>query len=108
MKRYNYPKTVPVGGFVYTVEMADAAYTTDSAPHMADTFADIESIRIATRTPAGGYRSIAMLEECFLHEVMHAVNETWNTALTEEQVEGMAQGMLQVMHSLGVKIITEA
>lgn len=107
VKSYTYPKSIPVGGYTFTIEFKDACHTNSSAPHMADTWVDGEAIRIATRTASGEFRTLSVLEETFLHEAFHAINETWGCGLTEEQVEGMAQGWLQVMHSLGHKIITE-
>ena len=107
LKNYNYPKSIPVGGYTFSIELIDACHTNASAPHMADTWVDNEAIRVATRTADGGHRTISVLEETFIHEIFHAISETWGCQLSEEQVEGMAQGWLQVIHALGHKIITE-
>ena len=107
-KSYKFPKQIPIGGHTYTVELMDSCHTTDVHPSVADTFSDLEEIRIATVTPGGTPRNITVLEESLLHETIHSISEVWSLELQEAQVEGLAQGMLQVLRSLGIKLIEPA
>lgn len=107
MKNYNYPPEVHLGGHVFKVELMDAYSTTMHGHLVGDTSEENSNIRVATRTQTGGHRSLNTIEQVLLHETVHQISNIWDMGLEEHVTEQLAQGLLQALRSMGVRLITE-
>ena len=107
MKNYSFPPEVHVGGHVFRVELLDAYSTTMFNHLVGDTSEEEASINVATRTQVGGHKSMNTLEQTLLHETVHQISNIWDMGLEEHAIEQLAQGLLQALHSMGVRLITE-
>lgn len=99
--------TIQIGAHVYQVEIKDCYLVCDTGAQ-ADSHHQKMNIRIPTRTVDNGARSITDMEECLLHEILHGVNIIWKCDLDEDNIERLAQGLLQVLKQYGLKLITDA
>ena len=90
------PSKLKVGGHTYEV-IKDYKFTQEpklcgQADH------DAGEIRLAPLDPSGCKRMPSRLDETFIHEVMHCVNNVYNdNALTEETISRLSQGLYQVL-----------
>ena len=90
------PKKLKVGGHVYEVkkgyEFKERSDRCGQSDHEGF------EILLAGRTQKGGKRPVQAVEETFVHEILHCIDEVYNaSALTEEQVYRLSQGLYQVL-----------
>ena len=104
---YKYPKEIQFGGHVCSIELTEGVSTRLGDPVDGDSHFHTSRIRIATGTMTGGRKSLSYLTETLYHEFVEHINTAWVIGLTEDQVEQLAQGLLQVLNQLGVKPIEE-
>jgi hypothetical protein len=100
-------KTLPIiqiGAHTYTVEIKDCYLVTD-AGGQGDSHHQKLDMRVATRTIDNGYRSVTDMEQILLHEICHGINIIWGCDMEEDNVDRLAQGLLQVLKQFGLKLI---
>lgn len=108
MKNYTYPPEVHVGGHVFLVSLVDGYSTDTRSPHLVgETSVEEGQITVALRTANGGYKHINEVDCTMCHEIMHQINNIWNIGLEENQVDSMAQGWMQALHDIGIRIVQE-
>lgn len=89
------PKKLKVGGHIYTVIEGYKFKEREDAHGQCDHTA--LEIRL-TESDIGGKFSRSKIECSFIHEVLHAVDNTYNNAnLKEEDVTRLAEGLYQVL-----------
>lgn len=96
--------SVQIGGHTYTIELRDACATSDWGAQ-GDSHHQKMDIAVATKTINGDSRAVTDIEEILLHELVHAVNTIWKCDVDEDNIERMAQGLLQVLKQFGLKLI---
>ncbi len=95
------PSTVKIAGFDFEVRMSSI---TDGELECADLYGQTHNrkqiIRMnQTETPQH-------ISECFIHEVIHAVNGIFtDSKMTENQVQSSAAGLHQVFEQLGIRFV---
>ena len=93
----NIPKTLKVGGIVYKVikkKMLDKGETKFSgvARHRQ------AEIKIALYDNEGEPYDKQKFEECFMHELLHCVDDIYNNQkLKEDTIDRLSQGLYQVL-----------
>lgn len=108
MKNYSFPPEVHVGGNIFKIALINGYATDTRSPSLVgETSIEGADINVAVRTANGGYKALNEVECTLCHEIMHQVNNVWNVGLNEEQVDSMAQGWMQALHSMGIRIIRE-
>ena len=86
------PKKILVGGKCYRI-IKNYSFKETSLWGQADH--NTLEIRLS-----GGLASI-QLEEVFLHEIIHCVDEIYlNRKLSEDEINGFSQGMFQVLNTI--------
>ena len=92
----NIPKTLKVGGIIYKVikkkilDRGERKYSGLARHRQA-------IIEITTHDNEGEPYDKQKLEECFMHEVLHCVDDIYNDQkLEEEEVNHLSQGLYQV------------
>jgi len=98
--------TVTIGGHTYTIELKDASAVSQYG-HQGDGHAQAMSIRVATGLIDGGYRNLTDIEEVLLHELVHQISIVWDVQMEEEDVERMAQGLVQVLPQFGCRLVQQ-
>lgn len=90
------PKTLKVGGFEYGLDRGYGFRERTDIRGQADH--DSLDIRIAESDAGGVTYDRAVIEELFVHEVLHCVNYVYNnSALDEETVARLSFGLHQVL-----------
>lgn len=108
MRNYICPASVQVGGHVLEIHLKDAFATNGFHPALAgDTSAEEGTINLATRTMDGGYKHLDEMDATLCHEITHQISNTWGINLDEHQVDQVAEGWMQVLHGLGIRLIKE-
>ena len=89
------PKTLKVGGFNYKV-IQGYKFKEKELAGQAD-HRSLE-IRLSSIDPGGNKYAQAKIEECFLHELLHAVDCVYNcNKLDEDTVDRLSNGLYQVL-----------
>jgi hypothetical protein len=90
------PNKIKVGGHVYRIlhkyKFTQEPKLCGQADH------DNGEIRLADLDPSGVKRGVSRIEETFIHEVLHCINNIYNdNKLVEEDISRMSQGLYQVL-----------
>ena len=107
MKNYTYPPEVHIGGHVFKVEMIDGCATNMYINSVGHTSVECADLGIAVRTNDGGYKHPDELDATFCHEITHQVSNVWGVGIDEKQTDQIAEGWMQALHSMGIRIIRE-
>ncbi len=94
------PDVVVIGAAEWDVELVDALPSKEG-PECDDfglTIFSTESIKVA-RSANGRPVSENCMADTFLHEIIHGVSNTYGLGLTENQVSGLAGGLLALFRS---------
>jgi len=90
------PSKLKVGGHTYKV-LQNYRFTQISKVYGQVDY-NLGEIRLASIDESGYNIMQSRIEETFLHEIIHCVNEVYsNNIVTEEQVIRMSQGLYQVL-----------
>lgn len=90
------PKKLKVGGHVYEIKK-DYQFK-ERRDRSGQSDHDLYLILIADRNAGGLKRPAQAIEETFIHEALHCIDEVYNSSsLTEEQVYRLSQGLYQVL-----------
>jgi hypothetical protein len=104
----NHPKSVQIGGNNISVSLIDGVSTNVETQHYADYFSQKGEIRISTLCPDGKPRCLDFLNVCLWHEYVEGIKDVFQiTNLEEEDVEKLAQGIVQILSQSGIKLIRE-
>ena len=89
------PKSIKVGGHTYKVVIDEHLWHNENLHGEAD-----YNNHIIKLDPAGHRESFA---QTFLHEVLHVIDKHFdNKALTEDEIDSMAEGLFQVLSDMGI------
>jgi len=90
------PSKLKVGGHIYKI-IKNYKFTQDpkligQADH------DLGEIRLSPYEATGNHRMPSRIEECFMHEILHCINNVYNeNKLVEEELGRLSQGLYQVL-----------
>ena len=95
------PKTIKVGGYDYTIQVTpDVDIDLESRGHFGEHSTARRCLRIRSQCLP------QEISDTFLHETIHAVDSVYSYAkLSDEQVEALSHGLLQVLEQLGIRFI---
>lgn len=95
------PRTIKVGGFTYTIEVsAEHDRDLQGRALWAEHSGALKRIRVDSQC------SSEQFAESFGHELLHALDCVYNNnKLTEEDTNGLAQGLFQVLEQLGIRFV---
>lgn len=95
------PETLKVGGFNYLVKKGyEFSERTDLK---GQTQHELLKIVIAEKTAGGKSYPKQQTEECFIHEIVHAVDYIYNNnSLKEKDVSAISLGLYQVLNDNGL------
>ena len=91
------PKSLKVGGIIYKIEKKRVL---DKGENKFSGVAKHRQaiIKIALYDNEGELYDKRKLEECFIHEILHCVDDIYNNQkLDEDMVERLSQGLYQVL-----------
>jgi hypothetical protein len=103
----NHPKSVQIGGNEISVSLIDSCHTCNDSDHIADFYRDKNEIRVAKLCPDGTPRCSEFLNLTLWHEYMEAVNEIFVCNLEHDNIDRIAQGIVQILNQSGIKLIRE-
>ena len=90
------PGRLKVGGHTYTVKMGHRFTEVGNLCGQAD-HQELE-IRVATQTQSNNPRPQSMIDETFLHEALHCVDQVYNNhSLSEEVIDRLSEGLYAVL-----------
>lgn len=104
---YEYPKIIQIGGHTYSVELKPVYGLDKMAVNCGLHCAEYSTIEVATIGEIGIPRSNSRLNQLLWHEIIHAISYVFNSNLSEEQTDQVAQGLLQVLEQLGIRLVKE-
>lgn len=91
------PKKVKIGAVNWKIKVADTVNDPASNVELFGmTRYATETIHIA-KSHSGASVTETSMADTFLHEIIHAISQTFGLGLTEKQVAGMAGGVLMVL-----------
>jgi hypothetical protein len=102
--QYNFP--LEIVGHTYTVYVEPKA-SVDKERRVGSQYTAQCNISLATITMDGEPLAHSFIEQTFWHETIHAISEHMGCDLTEENVDRLAEGLLQVFKQFGWKAIKE-
>lgn len=85
------PPTLKVGPYIYTIESVDESFEHDGQPAYAIGSHFEQTIKIRTTT------TTARVLDTFIHEVLHAVDETYDIGLSHRQVHQLGAILAQIL-----------
>ena len=89
------PKTIKVGGHTYEVVIDEHLWHNENLHGQVDY--NNQVITLDT------YGHPQQLSATFIHEVLHAIDRYFNNkALTEDEIDSMAEGLFQVLSDMGI------
>ena len=89
------PKSIKVGGHTYEVVIDKDLWHEENCHGIA-----IYASHIIRVDPYGHPEVVA---QAFLHEVLHVIDKHFdNKALTEDEIDSMAEGLFQVLSDMGI------
>lgn len=94
-----------IGGHTYEIKLKEAFSTDGSEYNLGITTYDDICITVATKASTGEYRSTSVIEECLLHELIHASNHVYNAHMDEDTVKLISQGLYQILKQFGLELI---
>lgn len=95
------PARLKVGGHVYEVATGHAFTERSDLCGQADH--TTHHIRIARLTPSGEPRPRTSVEETFFHEMLHCVDEVYNShELDEKMLTRLSEGLYAVLSDNGI------
>lgn len=96
------PKQVKVAGYTYKVKYYKILPYKDANEEMGHCDNNNLEIRIATHDPGTNQKlPRQFLEQTFLHELLHAIDNAYNAnKLEEEQVVRLSEGLYQVIKEI--------
>ena len=91
------PKKLKVGGHIYKV---DDNYTFKERTDISGQAKHEDGhIRMTRKTQSGVPVTRSKMEQCFIHELLHCVDATYNAdKLDEETIMRMSEGLYQVLN----------
>ena len=101
----NYPKEIQLGGHIIKVELINNRIVSENDNHVADFCRDNNTIRIAVMLEDGTYKSLSFINECLHHEILEAINEVFCLEFEQDEIDRIAQGYVQVLGQLGIRLI---
>lgn len=107
--KYKYPPKITIGGHNYKITLVDGAEVDgiQSDRHVGSCSQTVGQFEIATRTKIGGHKTLEFINTTLLHEIVHAISDIYVVEMKEEQVEQIAQGLLQVLEQLDIRLIKD-
>jgi hypothetical protein len=95
------PSHLKVGGHVYAVVLPHRF--TETTEYCGQANHQVLEIRLAAVTQGGEPRPQSKIEETFLHELLHCVDQTFNAGgLDEKTVDRLSEGLYTVLTDNGL------
>ena len=104
--KYKYPNPVLIVGNPYTVTFVNAS-SVDEESSTGCSRHDLLEIRISTKTVEGKERHILWIEKTLWHELIHSIAKVFSLDIGESAVEGLSQGVSQILTDAGFHLVTE-
>ncbi len=90
-----YPQFLQIGSHLVAIEQGESPITTDEGEELYGYWQPLHTGgKIVVDDSLEGGRKLAV----FLHEVLHAVSDTYGLELKHRQVYGAAEGLAQALH----------
>ena len=103
----NHPKNVQIGGNNFSVQLIGGISTNCECEHFADFFVQKGEIRIAALCPDGTTRCLDFLNQSLWHEYLEAIKEVYKINIEQDDMDRIAQGIVQILSQSGIKLIRE-
>jgi hypothetical protein len=104
---YKHPKTFQIGSHTLNIKFMEASATDNTNDHVATCNTQRCVVTIATKTSNGEDRALSYIEQSLMHEIVHSINTIFESGLDEANVERIAQGLTQVLSSVGIHLVEE-
>ena len=90
------PKTIQVGGHVYTLSFSEAPRDDGNAAQVNHRLQTIQMLRDRKSTKR---------QASLIHELLHIIDVVYlNSKLGEDEINGLAQGLNQIFPQLGIEL----
>jgi len=97
-----------MGGHVYDVELVDRFALDPQAEAAGIQQYDSLRIKVCSLTQHHEDKKLSVIEATLWHELVHAISYQYSLSLGEDTVDGLSQGIQQVLSQLNIHLITES
>lgn len=96
MKEYVYLKKLKIGGHNYKVKILNQYTHDDTGKYIGKHNPSKEELLICSRDADSSNISLTFMNSIWWHEVLHAVCSVYGVSLEENEIDRLAEGLLQI------------